>query len=67
MFLISSLHIVIDMRTKTQHQANLKGIIMMTEIKSALVHAKGTLLQDAAGLMSLVAMLVIGLNLPDLI
>ncbi|MGB5869313.1 MAG: hypothetical protein WA784_10805 [Albidovulum sp.] len=40
---------------------------MMTEIKSALAHAKGTLLQDAAGLMSLVAMLVIGLNLPDLI
>jgi hypothetical protein len=40
---------------------------MMTDLKSALARARSSLLQDAVGLLSLVAMLVIGLNLPDLI
>ena len=39
----------------------------MTDLKAAFARASNTLLQDAAGLLSLIAMLVIGLNLPDFI
>ena len=40
---------------------------MMTDLKAAFARSSNTLLQDAAGLLSLIALLVIGLNLPDLI
>jgi hypothetical protein len=55
------------MRTKQQQQAKEREIAMMTDLKSAFARAKGSILQDAVGLLSLVAMLVVGLNLPDLI
>jgi hypothetical protein len=38
---------------------------MATELKSALFRARRTLVQDAAGVVSLAAMLVVGLNLPS--
>lgn len=39
---------------------------MTTELKTALVRARATLAGDAAGLASLVGMLVVGLHLPSL-
>ena len=38
---------------------------MTTELKSALIRARGTLAGDAAGLASLVGMLIVGLHLPS--
>ncbi|MCX8508548.1 MAG: hypothetical protein ORN49_06685 [Rhodobacteraceae bacterium] len=40
---------------------------MMKDLKEAFGRTQGTLIQDAAGLLSLVAMLVVCLNLTDLI
>ncbi len=40
---------------------------MLTDLKSAVERSSDTFLQDAVGLVSLIAMLVIGLKLPDLI
>ncbi|GAB4386954.1 hypothetical protein [Albidovulum sp.] len=40
---------------------------MLTEITSALARARATLIGDLAGLVSLVAMLVVGLHLPAVI
>ncbi|MCT8328745.1 hypothetical protein [Albidovulum sediminis] len=39
---------------------------MKFDLKSVLVRSSGTLAQDAAGLMSLVVMLIVGLHLPGL-
>lgn len=38
---------------------------MTSELKSVLMRARGTLVGDAAGVMSLVAMLFVGLHLPS--
>ena len=38
---------------------------MLTELKATLSRCCGTLVQDAAGAVALVVMLVIGLNLPN--
>lgn len=38
---------------------------MTRELKSALIRTRATLAGDAAGVVSLVAMLVVGLNLPS--
>lgn len=38
---------------------------MAREVKSALIRARGTLVQDAAGVLSLVAMLFVALYLPS--
>lgn len=40
---------------------------MMIELKAAVKRSSGTMLQDAAGLLSLIAMLLVGLNLTDLV
>ncbi len=40
---------------------------MKTDLKSVLHRARFTLIQDAAGLCSLVVMLIVGLHLPSLI
>ncbi|MCU9846566.1 hypothetical protein R5H32_05330 [Defluviimonas sp. D31] len=40
---------------------------MKTDLKSVLMRARGTLVQDMAGLCSLVVMLLVGLHLPSLI
>ncbi|MCV2865661.1 hypothetical protein [Defluviimonas sp. WL0075] len=40
---------------------------MKFDLKSVLVRSSGTLAQDAAGLASLIVMLVIGLHLPGLL
>ncbi|MDI3335155.1 hypothetical protein QKW60_01950 [Defluviimonas aestuarii] len=40
---------------------------MKTDLKSVLIRARGTIAQDAAGLLSLVMMLIVGLHLPSLI
>lgn len=40
---------------------------MQTDLKSVLLRARGTLAQDAAGLISLVLMLIVGLHLPSLV
>jgi len=37
---------------------------MLTQIKTVLSRSQATLLQDAAGLVSLVVMLVVALHLP---
>ena len=42
----------------------LKEQTMLTELKATLSRCAGTLVQDAAGVAALVAMLVVGLNLP---
>ena len=38
---------------------------MISELRSALIRARRTLAQDAAGVVSLAAMLVVALNLPS--
>lgn len=38
---------------------------MLREVKSALIQARGTLIEDAAGVVSLAAMLVVALHLPS--
>jgi len=38
---------------------------MAREVKSALMRARGTLIEDAAGVVSLVAMLFVALHLPS--
>lgn len=40
---------------------------MLNELKEVLARSQPTLLQDAAGLVSLIAMFVVGMNLTDLI
>ncbi len=40
---------------------------MKTDLKSVLIRARGTLVQDTAGLLSLVLMLIVGLHLPSLV
>lgn len=40
---------------------------MLREFKEILARSQVTLLEDAAGLLSLVAVLVVGMNLTDLI
>lgn len=40
---------------------------MLHELKEILVRSQVTLIEDAAGLLSLVAVLVVGMNLTDLI
>lgn len=40
---------------------------MMKDLKSVLARSSATLLQDAMGALSLVVLLVIGLNLPALV
>ncbi|WP_413863910.1 hypothetical protein [Albidovulum sp.] len=40
-------------------------VAMTRELKSALIRARGTLIGDAAGVMSLGAMLFVGLHLPS--
>ncbi|MDH5529629.1 MAG: hypothetical protein OEY05_06280 [Paracoccaceae bacterium] len=37
---------------------------MLNDLKSALSRSSGTLIQDAAGLASIVAMLIVALHLP---
>jgi len=62
MFFESSLRIISDMRTKEQQMVE---VAMTRELKSALIRARGTLIGDAAGVMSLGAMLFVGLHLPS--
>lgn len=40
---------------------------MLNELKAVIDRQRSTLLQDAAGLLSLIAMLVVGMNLTELI
>lgn len=40
---------------------------MAKELKSVILRNRATLLRDGAGVISLVAMLIVGLNLPNLI
>lgn len=40
---------------------------MATELKTVILRNRATILRDAAGVVSLVAMLIVGLNLPTLI
>ncbi len=40
---------------------------MAKELKTVILRNRTTLLRDAAGVVSLVAMLIVGLNLPNLI
>ena len=67
MFLKSSLQTVNSLRTKRQQVTVHKGSAMLTDLKAAVARSSDTFLQAAVGLVSLIAMLVIGLNLPDLI
>ncbi len=39
----------------------------MRDLKAAFVRSPDTMIEDAAGVLSLIAMLVVGLNLPNLI
>ncbi|WP_291338241.1 hypothetical protein [Albidovulum sp.] len=39
---------------------------MAREVRSALIRARGTLVQDAAGVLSLIAMLLVALHLPSI-
>lgn len=54
------------MRTK-QQRIDLQGVTEMRDLIAVFARTRVTLLQDAAGVLSLMALLVIGLNLPDLI
>jgi len=63
MFSESSLRIVFNMRTKEQQMWRLP---MAREVRSALIRARGTLVQDAAGVLSLIAMLLVALHLPSI-
>jgi hypothetical protein len=40
---------------------------MVKELKSVILRNRVTMLRDAAGVVSLIAMLIVGLNLPNLI
>ena len=40
---------------------------MLTDLKETFARCQPTLLQDAAGLLSLIAMFIVGMNLTDLI
>lgn len=40
---------------------------MLNDLKDTVRRSQGTLMQDAAGILSLVAMLIVSLNLTDLI
>lgn len=57
------------MRTKGQQDVNSQAgaNAMMTQIKSTFLQSRETLLQDAAGVVALAIMLVVGLHFPVLI
>jgi hypothetical protein len=40
-------------------------VAMTRELKSVLIRTRGTLVEDAAGVIALVAMLFVGLHLPS--
>jgi hypothetical protein len=65
MFLKSSLQRVVNMRTKKQPEA--RRLLMFTELKSALSRTAPTLLANAAGVVALVTLLVVGLSLPGIV
>lgn len=44
-----------------------RGVEMAREIKSVILRNRATLARDAAGVVSLAAMLVVALHLPNLI
>ena len=64
MFLKSSLQTDVDMRTKWQ-LIQLE-VLMFTDLKDALKRSHSTMVADTAGLLSLIAMFVMGMNLTNL-
>jgi hypothetical protein len=68
MFLKSSLHWLMKVRTKGKQSIKNKGAAaMITQFKETLHRSRDTLLQDAVGAGALVVMLLVGLHLPGFI
>jgi hypothetical protein len=67
MFLKSSLQDAENMRTNQQHETSTWRDQMKAALKSFLFRSSETLVQDAAGLASLVVLLVVGLHLPGIV